>query len=296
MKTLITILFFLNVNLIYSQSDCENYCLTFEDTFCLNNLIIDTTEYPNNIWQIGISQKPFFNPLEIFPIAIITDTINSYPTNNYSVFIIQNIVSMGSIYGLNMLNGAYRVQTDSLKDYGMIEVSLDNGTTWYDIVNDTILNDVVWYSPKPILTGNSNGWQYFDVLLSDFGSIFNIQLGDTVLYRFSFKSDSIQDNLGGLMFDNICFQDFVEGVSKILFKPIKSSIYPNPSLNIFTIEFENPKAETFELSIYDIHSKLTLKKDDITENKIVVDATTFKSGTYIYKITNLTANKRCWGK
>ena len=98
------------------------------------------------------------------------------------------------------------------------------------------------------------------------------------------------------MFDDICFDNFVEGISETHFKQIKSSIYPNPSSNIFTIEFENPKAETFELSIYDIHSKLTLKKDDITENKIVVDATAFKSGTYIYKITNLTANKRCWGK
>jgi len=281
MKTLISILLFLNISVIICHAQCDNYCINFEDTFCNSTIIIDTTEFPTNLWQIGKPQKPVFDSVANLSNTIITDTINSYPINNHSIFIIQNTVTMGFIYGLNMLRGSYFVQSDSLNDYGTMDVSTDNGLTWIDIINDTVYNSFVWYSLKPVLTGNSS---------------FNIQLGDTVLFRFSFISDSIPENLGGLMFDDICFDNFVEGISETHFKQIKSSIYPNPSSNIFTIEFENPKAETFELSIYDIHSKLTLKKDDITENKIVVDATAFKSGTYIYKITNLTANKRCWGK
>lgn len=296
MKTIISILLILNVNYIYSQLPCEYSCLDFEDSICLKTLNIDTLTYPSNIWQVGKPQKSLFDTTTNESTVVVTDTINSYPINNNSVFIYSKVATMGYIYGLNMLYGAYFIQTDSLKDYGNIEVSMDNGTTWIDIINDTIYNAFVWYSPKPVLTGNSNGWQYFDVLLADIGSIFNIELGDTVLYKFSFKSDNISENLGGIMYDDLCFNDFVEGVSKIHFKPIKSSIYPNPSTSIFTIEFENPESEKFELSIYDIHSKLTLKKDNITENKIIIDATAFKSGTYIYKITNLTANKRCWGK
>ncbi len=41
---------------------------------------------------------------------------------------------------------------------------------------------------------------------------FPIELGDTVLFRFSFISDSIDNQKDGLMFDNIRFMDFTEGI------------------------------------------------------------------------------------
>jgi hypothetical protein len=116
------------------------------------------------------------------------------------------------------------------------------------------------------------------------------------LFRFTFISDSIYDNLGGLMYDYLYFFDFIEGISEIRFKPIRSSIYPNPTSDLFTIEFENPLSDPFELSIYDIRSKLVLKKENITDNKIVIDAKPFKPDIYIYKLTNMKAHKRCWGK
>jgi len=296
MKKIITFLSILNVNLLYCQSPCDNYCLTFEDTICLNHLIIDTAAFPQNLWQIGRPQKPLFDSAASPINAIITDTIHPYAINNYSVFIINNTTTMGDVYGFRIFQGIYNVQTDSLQDYGRMEFSPDKGTTWIDLINDTIYNAVVWDSQKPVLTGNSHGWKYFDVLLVDIGSVFNIQLGDTLMFRFTFTSDSIPDNLGGLMYDNICFQDFIEGISEIHFKPIKSKIYPNPSSNIFTIEFENPKSEIFQLAVYDIHSKPIITKENITDNKTTIDAQQFKPGTYVYKLTNLKSKKRCWGK
>jgi len=149
---------------------------------------------------------------------------------------------------------------------------------------------------KPVLTGNSSGWEYFDVSMADIGSVFNIQLGDTLLLRFSFISDSIDDNQDGLMYDNLCFTDFVEGISETRFKPIKSKIFPNPVTRIFTIEFENPDSELFQLSIYDIHSNLIFTRDNISENNIVINAQLFEEGSFIYKLTNLKAQKRSWGK
>jgi len=250
-----------------------------------------------NIWQIGRSHKPLFSNYSKFSDVIITDTIHSYPINNHSVFIIKNRVTRGDIYGLRMFQGYYNVQTDSLRDFGKMEFSPDNGLTWIDMINDTLQNsNFLWYSSKPVLTGNSNGWKSFDVSLADNGSVFNIKSGDTALFRFTFISDSIPDTLGGLMFANLCFYDFVEGVSQVHFKPIKSFIYPNPTKNIFTIEFANPKSEQFQLSIYDIQSKLILTKDDITGSKIVVDAGQFNPNTYIYKITCLKSQERSWGK
>ena len=146
------------------------------------------------------------------------------------------------------------------------------------------------------MTGHSKTCKYFDALFGDLGSVFNLQLGDTILFRFSFISDSVFDNQGGLVYDNIYFFDFVEGMSEIRFKPIRSKIFPNPGSGIFTIEFENPQIDSFELSVYDINSKLILKKENITDNRISIDAGSFKPDTYVYKLTNLKKSERCWGK
>jgi len=298
MKKLLVLFFFSNVCNLYCQVPCVDYCLNFEDTTCLHHIYIDTNDYPENIWQIGQPQKQVFITAASQPNAIITDTINSYPANNHSVFMIRNPANMGDIYGLNILAGKYFVQTDSIHDYGTMEFSPDNGTTWIDLINDTVYSlNIQWVSqPKPVLTGRSNGWQHFDVALFDLGSIFNIQLGDTMLFRYTFISDSIFDNMDGLMFDDMCHFHFVEGISEIKFKAIESSIYPNPADDIFTIEFDNPNSDIFELAIYTFDSKLVFKKANIVNNRIVLDSKEFIQGTYVYKITNWSAKRRTWGK
>ncbi len=295
MKTLISFILVLNVHFLYSQNRCDYYCLNFKDTLCSNHLIIDTAI--NNIWQIGRSQKPLFKDTLTNNPVLITDTINPYPIKNKSVFTIKNLASMGDIYGLKMISGGYYVQTDSLHDYGKIEFSPNNGLSWIDIINDTLYNSSFsWYSSKPVLTGRSFGWKYFDFSLADNRSVFNIKLGDTLLFRFTFISDSIFDNLGGLMFKGICFDDFVEGVSDTHFKPMISQLYPNPNNGLFTIAFANPLFETFQLSIYDLHSRLIYSKDGIKDSKVIIDSQQFNSGTFIYKLTCLKAQKRSWGK
>ena len=95
---------------------------------------------------------------------------------------------------------------------------------------------------------------------------------------------------------NICFADFVEGISDIHFKPIKSAIYPNPSEGVFTIEFDNPDAEPFELAVYDICSKMKMYRKGINSSKLMIDCSGFGSGIYVYKITNVETKKRTWGR
>lgn len=282
---------------MYSQFPCSYFlCLNFDDTICLSHIKIDTNESQRNLWQIGQLNKSYFKTGNNLTNAIITDRFYPYATNNYSTFTIRNLATEGDIYGLKMIHADYNVQTDSLNDYGKIEFSPDNGKTWIDLINDTLFNLSFMWDLKPILTGNSNGWQYFEMLLADNGSIFNIQFGDTIIYRFTFISDSIEDDLGGIMFDNICFNDFVEGISETKFKPIKSKIYPNPSQNYFTIEFENLTSDFFQLSIYNIKSELILTKENISENIIAIDGHLLKPDIYIYKLTNHKVKSRSWGK
>lgn len=280
---------------IYAQLPCSQYLyLDFTDPYCMNHVFIDTANNPDNIWQTGLSQKSFVN--QQYGAAMMTDTLIPYPANDTSVFIIKYLATSGDYYGFKWFNGMYKSETDSLKDFGNIEFSPDNGLNWYDILNDTTLGTaIIWYN-KPILTGNSTSWCYFEAILTDMASHFNFQIDDTLTFRFTFISDSIFDNLGGLAFDNLCFADFVEGISETRFKGIKSTIYPNPSDAAFTIEFNNPGALPFELAVYDIKSKLIFKRENITTNRIDVDNRSLVPGIYVYKITNVPNKLRTWGK
>ncbi len=281
-----------------SAQTCYNeyYCLSFYDTVCMYHLSIDTSN-SNNIWQIGLTQKPMMDSTVCNTKAIVTDSLNAYPVNNQSVFTITNLATSGDYYGFRIFSVNYYVQSDSLNDFGKIELSLDKGINWIDIINDsTYSNHFFWYTSKPVLTGRSYVCKNFSVDLADLPTIHNFQIGDTILFRFTFFSDSVFDNLSGLIFDDICFYDFVEGVSETRFSSIWSKIYPNPSSNLFTIEFDNPEGKSFQLAVYDMQSRPIFTKNNITNNKIQIDMHTFNPGIYVYKITNLETKKRCWGR
>ena len=223
----------------FSQSS-SFYTLDFEDTAALHHLRIDSVSNLNDIWQVGAPQKTIFTNAYSNPNVIVTDTIIPYPINDTSSFTIVNVAGDGFTYPHTAsLIGEYSVNSDTLTDFGTIEFSPDNGTSWYDIINDTFITNHInlqqhWIS----LTGNSNGWQQFYVNLAPLGPLFNIQLGDTVLWRFTFISDSIQTNKDGLMFDNLYFEDYVEGIPEIQNDNL-ISISPNPTSNELRIYKSN---------------------------------------------------------
>ena len=223
----------------FSQSS-SFYTLDFEDTAALHHLRIDTVSNLNNIWQVGAPQKTIFTNAYSNPNVIVTDTINPYPINDTSSFTIVNVAGDGFTYPHTAsLIGEYSVNSDTLTDFGTIEFSPDNGTSWYDIINDTFITNHIYVQQHWIsLTGNSNGWQQFYVNLAPLGPLFNIQLGDTVLWRFTFISDNIQTNKDGLMFDNLYFEDYVEGIPEIQNDNL-ISISPNPTSNELRIHKSN---------------------------------------------------------
>lgn len=297
MKTILFFASFFCFTSLKAQSCYDGYyCLSFYDTICGYHLSIDTSN-TNNIWQIGVAQKSMMDLTDCNTKAIVTDSVHAYPVNNRSVFTITNLATGGDYYGFRIFSANYYVQSDSLNDFGKIELSLDKGINWIDIINDTIYsNHFLWFSSKPVLTGRSFNCKIFSVDLADLPTISNFQIGDTILFRFSFFSDSTFDNLSGLIFDDICFSDYIEGVSETRFSSIWSKIYPNPSSNLFNIEFDNPESKSFQLAVYDMQSRPMFTQNNITSNKIQIDMQTFAPGIYVYKITNLETKKRCWGR
>lgn len=276
----------------YSQAqNYESYHLTFEDTAHYGKLFIDTISYPDNIWQIGSPQKNILNEAFSPPNVIVTDTINPYPVNDTSIFKVIHRVNIALAHEQRMeLSGHYKVDCDSLEDFGMIEYSPDNGITWLDMIND---QPFVWDSQKPVLTGLSD-WTYFYVSFNDLG--YDLEFGDTVQFRFIFMSDSIQNNRGGLMFDDLLFNDFFEGVDSRIYGEFNSLVYPNPTVKWLTIEFDNKYLSLVNLEIMDAAGKLISNFSGGQKGYFEIDISSFRPGSYFYRLVDPLSYKASHGK
>ena len=264
----------------------ENYYdLNFDDTDNLYHLSIDTTSNPNNIWQVGMVQKSIFSSAYSAPNVIVTDTLNAYAPNDTSIFTLTNIVSgLGFIWPHTIVfSGQYFVNSDSLTDFGIIELSPDNGDTWIDLINDTIYNALInWGLNKPTLTGNSNGWVSFYALFPELGPIFNIQIGDTIIYRFTFISDSVQTFKDGLMFDDFHFEDYAEGIEEVHNNNLLS-IYPNPAGNHLSINI-NSVSSTQSIQIINHQGEVVYNNPKFTSTAI--DVSSLPNGLYFLRYSN----------
>jgi hypothetical protein len=270
----------------FGQVECggiaipENWDFENEPTPTDYILEIDTISNVNNIWQIGIPQKSLINTAYSSPNVIITDTMNPYPTNDTSVFIFKHIDQGGySTPHSAELAGNYFVNSDSLNDYGTIEISLDQGTTWINLLTDTIYSSYYyWNTPKPTLTGNSNGWQNFWVSLAPLGYPFNVNWSDTILLKFSFISDSIADGLDGLAYDSFNFCDGVEGIDELLNDDL-ISVYPNPTSNLLYINRRNQSTKE-SIKIYGYNGQLLYQDNNFNSKSIDLNKLNLTDGLY----------------
>ncbi len=257
MKQLLLLIFLITGNFLFSQNQ---YVISFEGTGQNENEInfnegifhelrIDTVSNPNNIWQIGAPQKSVFSSAFTAPNAIVTDTINSYPINDTSSFVLKHLSNSGFLMPATaVLGGRYYVDSDTLSDYGKIEFSTNYGATWIDI-KDPAYSDFI-IGENYTFSGSSNGWKIFNLGLNSLGHILTIP--DTMLFRFSFISDGIQTNKDGLMFDSLFVWDCPPlGLQNISGNQLTISISPNPAVNSVNVELEHTFTEINRLVILD---------------------------------------------
>lgn len=199
----------------------------------------DTISNPNCIWQVGHPNKTVFDSAHFGINVIVSDTINPVPQNDTSTFYLQHALPFigNRVLGLHFW---YQMNGDST-DRGIIEFSPDSlHTVWINLLTqDTTYNfqDGWWESPpKPTLTGSTIGWKSFDLrLMSATSTIGNYQLADTILFRFTYITDSINTPYDGWMIDDINVEDWIEGVEEIRNDNL-ISIYPNPTADHLIIQ------------------------------------------------------------
>ncbi len=208
----------------------------FDSPLYLDRIVRDTISNPNCIWQVGHPNKTVFTSAHSVPNVIVTDTLNPVPVNDTSIFYLKhvrdNIIQPFHIFVLHFL---YQMDGDST-DFGTIEISPDTGHTWINLLNQDTTFQFNWSSPKPTLTGSTSGWTSFDLDMETWASYpifgggpFPILLtADTILFRFTYITDSSSAPHDGWMIDDFNLEDWAEGILEIQNDNL-ISISPNPT-------------------------------------------------------------------
>ncbi len=254
------------------------FLLNFEDSDPYHEVIIDYNSNPSNIWVIGDPDKPTFDSAKSLPNCIFTGDIDFYPPNDTSSFYIMHIADQG--YEMPHTCGIdfdYKIESDSLKDFGMIDLSLDNGKTWFDFFEDERIG-----FDRPILTGNIPNWTYANLFLHELPYFYDIEYGDTIIYRFTFISDEVDNELQGWMIDNIIIYDEAEGITTQSLGNINAVLFPNPSSDFVSLSFENPSQRVFALLIYNISGTLIHTERNIIISPYKIDLKDIGGGNLLF--------------
>ncbi len=293
-KLTLFILILISPLISYSQG-----ALTICNSFDTNTtyLNIDTI----GIWEIGQPSKTVFDSSYSGINSIVTDLDSLYPTNDtsrfYAVFKDEwgGVPNYLGIYSPLEIEFNHRFMTASITDYGSIEMSLDNGNTWYDILssehnaswgpNGLYANEHIFEGTGDTLFdslavfGNSNGWVYSKFSKDINQIIWNDHFfPDSIIVRFSFISDSIGGN-EGWQIDNLCMSvDFISGITENQ-NIEKNLFYPNPNNGEFWVR---EHSDFGELRIYSLLGKEVYSKN-VTKNSVL---TNLPNGIYIVVLKN----------
>jgi hypothetical protein len=276
----------------YNYSIAQSFIQYFDgaDTSKNNSLIIKLDTAKSNIWQIGRPQKIIFYSAATKPNAIVTDTTHDFPVNNISRFTFS--LKPVTTFGMLAIQWIQKIDMNPHHDGGIIEFSVDTGKSWENVFNNPHVYNVTGYpaaDEDTLLTGEyafsntdttwRNVWVCLDLSwLSTFK--------DSILFRYTFKSDTIHPVKEGWMIDNMRAQTTVHHPVKEVTRTDYMRVYPNPANGIVYIDIHT-------LEIYHIieHMELvdsqgkTVKQWKNVPTKFWFDSSSYPDGVYILNVT-----------
>ncbi len=252
--------------------------ITFEDPSPVERIFIDTASNPNNVWQIGIPHKTMFNSAHSPTHAIMTDTLNPYPVNDTSRFVITH-VRQGPWGGNEslLLDFYFKINTDSLSDYGTVEASIDHGASWINLMTQDSVYGFAWLAQKPVLTGTKTSWTHYSEELSPL--TYAVGYSDTLLFRFTFISDNIQTNKEGWIIDDFLFHDYWEGINEVQNDNL-ISVSPDPASNYILVS-ANKFSSSQRVQIFNFTGQVLYNNSNFKGEKI--DIHSVPDGIYLIK-------------
>lgn len=306
MKKNILICFLL---LILKVGIAQNMIIGGDSSTIENNssfIHIDTSS--GNDWQIGLSQKMFFGTAYSTPYAIMTDTLLPYTVNNSSTFIVEftdSYLQLGDAY----IGFWHKYETDSLKDGGYVEISVDSGASWQNVstcwsAGMIIPNQINFYSNSdtilgniPAFTGTKNNWEYSAIKLQWLIPVLMPHPSDDntrgiydcykVMFRFVFKSDNIQTNKAGWIIDDIALRiyDIGGGIHENDLANFNVHVYPNPVKENGVVQVISKNNDSgFIITIYNTVGQLITSSKIDKNNQYIIKSNNLESGMYFYSV------------
>ncbi|HYG52497.1 MAG TPA: hypothetical protein VD905_16410 [Flavobacteriales bacterium] len=212
------------------------------DTSASNSVLVNIDTTGGNIWQIGPPTKNLFNAAYTVPNVIVTDTMNPYPVNDTSSFVF-GYDPQTLPWGIVAIQWTQKLDLQNLADGGLVEYSVDTGATWENVWYNPYVYNFYGFPPANFdtlqsgeygFTGTYNNWH--DVWLCFSGSYF--YMFDTVLFRFTLKSDSVQTSQDGWMIDNLMMHPTFVHTAKGGTQDQYFNVYPTVTAGRVDIEIE----------------------------------------------------------
>lgn len=261
------------------------------DTVYANSVNVELDTSSSNIWQIGTPQKIIFDSSATFPNAIVTDTINNYPINNISRFTIKTLNEFDP-FGIFALQWKQKLDMDTTYDGGIVEFTIDQGLTWQNAFNNPYIYNFYGFQPANQDTLNTGEYAFSgtDSTWRDIWLCFDLSwlsmFPDTIIFRFSFKSDSVDNAKEGWLIDNfMAHMTFIHILVKEIDKTDYLNVYPNPTNGIINIAAE----KMMEFHIIE-HMELINSQGRVVEQwnnlptKFWFDTNKYADGLYMLKV------------
>lgn len=270
-----------------------------------------------NIWQIGWPHKEFFGNAYSQPFAIMTDERLSYPIDNLSSFTVSIQPALAAFIPDVFIGFWHKFQTDSLKDGGYLEISLDSGAIWKNVILANSLEGVSIYGSTnfysssdtiqggiPAFTGEQSQWKYSELFLQWILPVppspnHKYEKRDLVtqkvMLRFNFKSDLIQTNKAGWIIDNLTIgiKDLVGSAPENTLSNFDVRFFPNPvnEQGLFQVFSKNDDRD-FTLKIYNPSGQVVISTVMDKNNQFIIKTKGLIAGMYFYEVTNKKGNSQ----
>lgn len=286
-----------NLNSLYGDTTVVEL-ITFENNATYFKQGTPTT----NCWEIGQPESAFFESAYSEYNAIITSINNQYPNSNHSWFDL--VFPEYPFFDYIGVSFYYKMNTEKSNDGGYITISYDLGKTWINIIEDDsgifvtspateydyytkteglyTLNDTL-FNGEYGFSGNVSSWTKVQFNWVKYIAIKKTHYTDSVLVRFNFISDSL-NNMEGWMIDNIkLFTIDLPGA--INNSPLNSnlSIFPNPIKNTAVIQSKNNQVIK-TIDVYSVNGQL-IRTESPNKNKFVFKKQSLTPGLHFIQCT-----------
>jgi hypothetical protein len=293
MNRILHFIFFLTISL---TAKAQQYVQYFDgaNTNPSNSIIVSFVPQPNtpNCWQIGPPQKVIFDSAATLPHAIVTDTLNSYPSNDSSAF--EFGINPWTNWGIFALQWKQKIDFDKAMDGGMVEFSIDSGATWQNAFNnpyvykyygfDTLNHDTL-LSGANVFSGTDTAWR--DIWLCF--DISFLSQSDSIAFRFKILTDGVDSSKEGWLIDNMMARITIAHTVDDIATTDYLKVFPTLTTGVVNIEAAMLKKYHIieEMALLNMEGKV-VQRYGKSPKKFRIDISDKPPGTYYLKVrTNL---------